>query len=122
MQLYTGTDIARGAGIFDYVMATELESPRITVMRAEDAIGIIAAAFASGLDAGQVENFVEDMHFHASDHELLKDTLCRYEGGDGRFHLWNSQSTGSCALCPNLQYYSRPAWHLTPATRESVKL
>lgn len=112
MQLYTGTDIARGAGIFDYVMATEVEAPkRLTAMRRRDAIGIIAAAFASPLDTEQVEALI-DQFFDTDDHDLLCKTFHMYNGNDKRLHLWNREASGAERLCWNLRYCSRPEWKL----------
>jgi len=122
MILYSRNDITRGAGIFDYLMSTQIETPRKTSMRSEDAIGIVAAAFASGLNSGEVENFIEGMHFAGADHEILKDTLYKYEGGDDRFHLWNFTAGSYDQLCWDLRFHSRPEWRLNDTTRGIIAL
>lgn len=112
MQLYTGKDLARGAGIFDYIMMTQVERVRVTRMRSRDAIGIIAAAFKSGLRSSQVEAFIDE-YFEREDQELLVHVLKMYEGDDSRIHLWNRAASKDGRLCNNLRYDSRPEWCLS---------
>jgi hypothetical protein len=120
MQLYTINDLIRGAGIFDFVMETEVESPTCNhPLRTRDAIGIVAAAFASGLPLSQMD-VLFDGFFHEPDSELLLKTRAIYDGDDKRFHLWNSSAVGREQLNWELRYYSKPQWR--PSFSDRVTL
>lgn len=112
MKLYNIADLNQGVGVFDHVMRRASEFPsRHTVMPGPVAIGVIAAALQSGLQADEISEVIGS-YFDQDSAELLAAVREMYSGKDERLHLWNEGAEVRNRVSWNLNHYVRPNWHI----------
>jgi len=111
MKLYTVADLNKGAGVFDHMMRTANEYPsHHREMPTPVAIGVLAAAYKSGLNNKQIAEVIEG-YFNPETADLLAKLRAMYTGDDNRVHLWRKAEEGERLDC-SLSYYSSPDWQL----------
>jgi hypothetical protein len=120
MKSYTIADLNQGVGVFDHVMRRASEYPSShTAMPAPVAIGVIAAALQSGLNADEISEVIAT-YFDEDSAELLAAVREMYSGHDERLHFWNEKAKSPKRISRSLDYYVRPNWHIdrpyNPAT------
>jgi hypothetical protein len=112
--LYTIADLNQGVGVFDHVMRRAGEYPsRHTDMPGQVAIGFIAAAMQSGLDAEEITEVIES-YFDDQTAKLLRTVRNMYAGKDRRIHLWDEEQKKwpHRAFGPYLRGHARPSWQI----------
>lgn len=84
MKLYSINDLNQGSGLFDHLMRTGREHPSNHAnMPREVAIGVVAAATASGLRRSEIAEVIHG-YFGERDASLLDATFDMYAGKDER--------------------------------------